>query len=128
LSAGINGDQVVAGLDEISGPTTTESASSSSTSSALTTATPAGGTTDRAFGRAQIHLTRRSTPAPALPSPTARKAAARLHPLAERAQRSSVTPRAHRVHGIASGVEGRRVTADRSSPSTGSRISAAIRT
>jgi hypothetical protein len=127
LSAGIDGDQVVAGLDEISGPTTAESSSSSPASSALTTTTAAGGATDRSFGRAQIHFTRRS--AAALPSPAAsRKTAARLHPLAERAQRGGIAPRAHRVHGVPSSIEGRRVAADRCSPSTGSRISAAIRT
>jgi hypothetical protein len=123
LSAGIDGHHVVAGLDQISSATTAESAAASP---ALTT-TAAGGATDGSFGWAQIHFTGRS--APALPSPTgARKTAAGLQPLAESAQRSGVAPRAHRVHAVASGREGRRVTADRRSPSTGSRIRPASRT
>jgi|SRR5712671_2227791 len=68
LSAGIDGYQVVSGVDEISGPTTAESASPAS-SSALTTSTGSGGATDWSFGRAQIHFTRRA--APTLPSSTA---------------------------------------------------------
>jgi hypothetical protein len=75
LSAGIDGDQVVAGLDQISGPTTAESTSASPASCALTTAAAPGSATNRSFGRAQIYFTRGA--APALPSPTAaRKTAA----------------------------------------------------
>src|SRR5882757_8507503 len=65
LSAGIDGYQVVSGVDEISGPTPAEWASPAS-SSALTTSTGSGGATDWSFGRAQIHFTRRA--APTLPS------------------------------------------------------------
>jgi hypothetical protein len=128
LSAGIDGDQVVAGLDEISGSTAAESSSSSSTSAALTTATGAGAT-DRSFCRAQIYLTGRS--APALPSPTtaACETAAGLDPLAERAQPGSVATRAHRVHGVANGGERRRVTARRRyPPGPSGRVNTASRT
>jgi hypothetical protein len=112
LSAGIYGDQVVARLDEISGPTTAESAAAAS-SSPLTTTTAAGSATDRSFSRTQIHFTGRS-PASALPSPTAaRKTAAGLHPLAESPQPRSISPRAHRVHAVPYGGERRRVAARR---------------
>jgi hypothetical protein len=126
LSAGIDGDQVVACLDEISGPTAAESSSPTPTSSALTTAAAPGGSADRSFGRAQIHLTRRS--AAALPSPAAARKTAAIHPLAESPQPGGIAPRAHRIQAVANGGECRRVTPDRCSPDTGSRIGPAIRT
>src|ERR1700680_3714903 len=128
LPAGIDGDQVVAGLDEISGPTPPESASTAS-AAALTTTTAGAGTTDRSFGRPQIHFAGGSA-ATALPSPTtAGKTAARLHSLPESAQPGSITPRAHRVHAVACGGERRRVAARRGyPPRAGGRINSASRT
>jgi hypothetical protein len=76
LSGGIYSDQVVAGLDEIPGPTTAESAA------AAPALTATSGATDRSFGGAQIHLAGRS--ASTLSSSTAaRKPTARLQTLAE---------------------------------------------